>query len=193
LSSAATVKDRWRNSKQLLHSTETVHNRTTDELNKLWTQFSTYFIDRIATLKRSVASNAAYFAASVFPDPIFTGCHLTAFPPATVEEVNRLITAIRPKTSSVDYIPTSHIKSCPVLFSEIICKLANLSFENGVFPETFKSAAVTPLIKEAGLDPDSPSNCRPISNLNNFSKILERLVLSRLQPHVLNSPHFNHL
>jgi hypothetical protein len=57
----------------------------------------------------------------------------------------------------------------------------------------FKTAAVTPLIKKSGLDVDSPSNYRPISNLNNISKILERLFHTRLQPHILGSPHFNHL
>jgi len=30
-----------------------------------------------------------------------------------------------------------------------------------------------------------------ISNLNNISKILEKLFLSRLQPHILTSPNFN--
>ena len=57
----------------------------------------------------------------------------------------------------------------------------------------FKHAIVTPLIKKHGLDVDIPSNYRPISNLNNISKILERLFLSRFQPHVLSSSNFNHL
>jgi len=48
-------------------------------------------------------------------------------------------------------------------------------------------------MKKPGLDVNSPSNYRPISNLNNISKILERLFLSRLNSHVIKSPHFNHL
>jgi len=43
------------------------------------------------------------------------------------------------------------------------------------------------------LDAEIPSNYRPISNLNNISKILERLFLARLQPQVLSSPNFNSL
>jgi retron-type reverse transcriptase len=57
----------------------------------------------------------------------------------------------------------------------------------------FKAASVTPLIKKAGLDEVSLANFRPISNLNNISKLIERLFLSRLQPHTLGSPHFDHL
>jgi Reverse transcriptase (RNA-dependent DNA polymerase) len=57
----------------------------------------------------------------------------------------------------------------------------------------FEAASVTPFIKKAGLDEDSPANFRPISNLNNISKLIERLFLSRLQHQILGSPHFDHL
>ena len=52
-------------------------------------------------------------------------------------------------------------------------------------------ALVTPVIKKPNLDPNNLSNYRPISILNNISKILEKLFLSRLQPYVLTSPNFN--
>ena len=97
------------------------------------------------------------------------------------------------KTSSVDFIPTSLIKLCPLVFSEIIATLANLSFSQGIFPAKFKEASVVPLLKKPSLDPDNPANYRLISNLNNISKMLERLFLSRFYPHVTSSPHFNHL
>ena len=45
-----------------------------------------------------------------------------------------------------------------------------------------------PLLKQRGLDEADPSNYRPISNLNTIGKILERLVLVRLVPHVSSSP-----
>jgi len=48
-----------------------------------------------------------------------------------------------------------------------------------------------PLLKKLSLDPDNPTNHRPISNLNNISKILTNLFLSRLQPRVFSSPNFN--
>jgi len=43
----------------------------------------------------------------------------------------------------------------------------------------------------AGLDRSSPENYRPISNLSTVSKILERLVLTRLRPHLLESTNFS--
>ena len=111
----------------------------------------------------------------------------------SVDEVRRLITSMPSKSSSVDIFPTSLLKLCPSVFSEIIATLVNLSFAEGIFPAKFKVAAVTPLLKKPSLDTGNPSSYRPISNLNNISKILEQLFLSRLYPHVTSSPNFNHL
>ena len=103
----------------------------------------------------------------------------------SVDEVRRLITSMPSKSSSVDFIPTSLLKLCPSVFSEIIARLVNLSFSEGIFPAKFKVAAVTPLLKKPSLDPDNPSSYRLISNLNNISKILERLFY-------LGSIHMSH-
>jgi hypothetical protein len=78
-----------------------------------------------------------------------------------------------------------------LVFSDLIAHLANLSFNQGQFPTLFKSASVTPLLKKPGLDKSLPSNYRPISNLNNISKVLERLFLNRVQSYVVSSPNFN--
>jgi len=98
-----------------------------------------------------------------------------------------------PKSSPVDFIPTSIIKNCSLTFSAIIARLANLSFSEGIFPASFKVASVTPLLKKPSLDSANVANFRPISNLNNISKMLERLFLARLQPHVIESHNFNPL
>jgi len=94
----------------------------------------------------------------------------------------------------VDFIPTALIKSCQTVFADPIATLANLSFSEGsTFPQMLKTAAVTPLLKKPGSDPDSPRNYyRAISNLNNISEILERLFLARIQQHVTTCPNFNY-
>ena len=97
------------------------------------------------------------------------------------------------KSSPLDFVPTSVIKSCECLFADIITVLANLSFEQGCFPTMYKSALVTPLLKKPGLDESNPANFRPISNLNNVSKLLERLFFARFQPHVTGSANFSPL
>ena len=73
----------------------------------------------------------------------------------------------------------------------LIAHLAYLSFTAGKFPSRFKTASVTLLLKKPHLDESLPSSYRPISNLNFISKILERLFLQRIQPHILASPNYN--
>ena len=94
------------------------------------------------------------------------------------------------KSSTMDTIPTSLLLACGNTFSDIIAYLANLAFSGGTFPTRFKSASVTPLLKGDSLDKNSPSNYRPISNLNFISKILERLFPQPIST-ILASDNFN--
>jgi len=77
------------------------------------------------------------------------------------------------------------------VFVPAITTLANLSLQTGKFPARLKSAQVLPLLKITGLDRSLPVNYRPISNLSTVSKVLERLVLAGLRPHLTNSTNFS--
>ena len=57
----------------------------------------------------------------------------------------------------------------------------------------FKLALISPLLKKPGLPKSDLANFRPISNLNTIGKILERLALARLLPHISISPSFGPL
>ena len=62
--------------------------------------------------------------------------------------------------------------------SKPISLIANLSFSTGIFPTNLKTADVIPIFKKD--DHTSCNNYRPISLLSNTSKIIERLIHSRL-------------
>ena len=91
----------------------------------------------------------------------------------------------------MDFIPTSLIKSCSSVFTEIITNLANISIDQGILPSSFKLVQVVPLLKKAGLDKSLPSSYRSISKINNISKLLERLILIRIRDHISSSLTFN--
>ena len=105
--------------------------------------------------------------------------------------MSRLIRSLPNKSSPLDLIPTSTLKSFSHLFAPIISKLTDLSFSQAIFPAFFKTAQVLPLLKKGNLDPTIPSNYRLISNLSTISKIIERLVHSKTTFHVSSSPNFN--
>jgi fibrillarin-like rRNA methylase len=115
------------------------------------------------------------------------------FTPTTDAEVRKIILQLPNKTSPLDFIHTSVLKSCVDVFVPLLTRLVNLSFSEGCFPELFKLAQVTPLLKKAGLDENNPANYRPISNLNTIGKIIERLCLLRLLPHVASTGNFSPL
>jgi len=50
---------------------------------------------------------------------------------------------------------------------------------------------VLPLLKKPELESSSPVNYRPVSNLTTVSKVLKRLVLTRMRPHLLGSANFS--
>ena len=154
--------------------------------------FLFFFISKLAQLHDNIATKLNSLQTLHLPsDPLHTGQPFDTIPLVSVLEVDKLLQSIPSKTSKMDFVPTYLLKLCHSVFSELIAKLCNLSFQEGCFPESFKIAQVTPLIKKPNLDPNNLSNYRPISNLNNISKILERLFMSRLQPHVLASGNFN--
>ena len=64
--------------------------------------------------------------------------------------------------------------------SPFLLHLFNTSLQSGVFPTSFKSAYITPILKKADLNPSDPCSYRPISNLTVISKLLERIVCRQL-------------
>ena len=96
----------------------------------------------------------------------------------SVDEVAKLISSMPNKSSPLDTIPTSVIKSCVEVFAPLISYLATLSFNEGIFPSCYGTVSVTLLLKKMELDPDVPGNYCPVSNLHTVSKIVERLFLN---------------
>jgi len=77
---------------------------------------------------------------------------LDVFSEVTVEEVKKLIASRPSKTSNMDYMPFSLLKSSAEVMGPLIGRLENLSFSSGVFPSSLKHGRVMPLLKNPGLD-----------------------------------------
>jgi len=83
----------------------------------------------------------------------------------SVSEYSASLQKIKAKTSTLECIPVTLVKSCSDSFGDLLSKLADLSFTEGIFPDQFKLGQVTPIPKKHGLDVDDPSKYRPITNL----------------------------
>ena len=74
-----------------------------------------------------------------------------------------------------------------------ITNIVNLSLSSGQFHPLLKQSTISPLFKKPTLNKDQLSSYRPISNLSLISKIIERVLKSRLTDYLssnnLLNPH----
>jgi len=154
--------------------------------------FSNFFKDKVERVKTAVDAGLRLIQSPITlcPPPSVPSATLSSFATVTVAEVDRLIRAAPTKTSPLDALPISLLKQCSAELSSVIAHLANRSFATGKFPASMKNGLVTPLIKKPGLDVSDFKNFRPITNLSTVSKLLERLALARIKPHIAASSNF---
>jgi hypothetical protein len=79
----------------------------------------------------------------------------------------------------VDEIPVTVIKSVNEYKAPTLSLLINHSIVSGVFPDALKIAKIKSLFKSG--DQTVMSNYRPISILNSFSKIYEKVIYNRIE------------
>ena len=78
------------------------------------------------------------------------------------------------------------ISYLPIII-DVILHIVNLCITTNVFPLSCKSYIVTPLIKKPGLDAEILKNYRPVSNLSFLSKVIEKVIASRIISHIENN------
>ena len=81
------------------------------------------------------------------------------------------------KSCKLDPIPTRLLKSCS----------SNRHFETSKVPAELRYAYIRPRLKKPSLDPELLSSYRPVSNLPFISKIMEKVVNTRIEQHLLEN------
>ena len=151
---------------------------------ELANDFNQYYVDKIVKLRNTIPCSDQYVS-----DVQFSGTTLDIFEPATEEEIRKLLKANDIKTAVHDPIPASLLKLIVEEAVPVLTQLVNLSLSTGSI-EGVKTSIINPLLKKCGLDVDDKKSYRPVSNLLFISKLTERVVLERLEGHmVANSLH----
>ena len=104
---------------------------------------------------------------SIRDDRPFDGESLLDLPPVTKAEVCNFLLSMLAKSSPTDFVTTDLLMACSNVFASIIARLANLTFSD-----------------EPELDQEDPARYKPISNINSICKVLARLFIAQLVPHV---------
>lgn len=97
----------------------------------------------------------------------------------TPSEIFKVVMGLKNTASrGVDNVSTNFLKNNIDLLVKPLCLMFNKSLRLGIFPVCYKTAIVVPLFKSG--DRSKITNYRPISLLSVVSKVLEKLIHTRL-------------
>ena len=142
--------------------------------------FNNYFEDKITRIRKKFPPQNTQKHSSKNE---FSGNKLSDFIPTTLDEIDEILKDTDFKSSTVDPLPASILKENKDILLPVLCDIVNASLSSGSI-DGAKLAHITPLLKGHGLDSSDLKNYRPISNLTFVGKLIERVVLKRLNEHL---------
>ena len=86
-------------------------------------------------------------------------------------------------SAGIDNISNKIIKKLPLHTKETLVKLFNQSLVQSTIPAAWKTAVIK-MIPKKSVELDNPKSYRPISMISCLGKLLEKLILSRIQNHL---------
>ncbi len=115
--------------------------------------------------------------------PLLNNIHPLTLTPTNTKEVLGTIATLKSKLScGVDEIPSKVVKHCAKPLAEPLVSIINKSFQLGQFPSALKTSKIYPKYKKG--NSKTIENYRPISLISTFSKIIEKIALSRMLSHL---------
>ena len=166
----------------LIKSLVSIETRALPDFNSLYdgcVVFSDFFSEKVKMLVMNLENNNINVEIPVFNNT------LSDFRATTETEVYNICMNTK-KTCSLDPLPTSVLQPCFQSLAPVYTHIINMSLSQGKVPASLKEAIVIPLLKKPSLDPDVLSNYRPVSNLPQLSKTLEKVVANQLMYHADN-------
>ena len=100
------------------------------------------------------------------------------FLPTDEAEVERLLLSLRSNSVGWDSISAKILRSYRHVIVPPLTYICNLAIQTGFFPQAFKKALIIPIHKSG--PKDRVDNYRPISILPSMSKVLEKIMNTRL-------------
>ena len=107
-----------------------------------------------------------------------------SFSHINITDVKREIDNLNSKKATTNNnIPTKILKLTSDTISNIVHKLFNDCLESSSFPDNFKLADITPVLKKGS--PLDKTNYRPVSVLPALSKVFERLIQNQINDYIV--------
>ncbi len=177
--------------RSLLYQNKRVILPRHDSSQRLATRFAAFFTQKITRIHAELAQSlepgiqplATLGSQCSLPEN-HSLQELCSFIPATSDEIRKLIMKSPSASCCLDPIPTWLLKENLDSLLPILTQVVNTSLSSGTVPKAMKQAVISPLLKKGNLNPEDLKHFRPVSNLSFVSKLMERVVASRLEQHM---------
>lgn len=182
------MRDTWRLINSILHDTcglggrttikEIIHNnKTISAPREIANKFNDFFSNIGTELAKQIPNVEPNVTIIDSMPP--RNCNSLFLMPCTGAEIIDIVNKLNnSKSTGLDGYKTNVIKYIIDQLATPLANIFNISLQTGIFPEKLKQAKVTPIHKAD--DKRLINNYRPISVLPLFSKVLEKLMYSRL-------------
>ncbi len=128
---------------------------------------------RLSSFHNVTATSGSLFQSNILTDTF------------SDEKVFKKLKDLKPKfTAGPDMIPAFLVKDCAAVFCKPLKFLYNLAISTQTFPNIWKISKIIPLFKKD--DRSIIENYRPISILDNFSKVFESLLFDTVSHQISN-------
>ena len=158
--------------------------------------FNQFFTDKVKSIHKSIVDSSDHIVKISENQDFMQYIHissisevenssmLSSFKLATTAEISELLSEYGIKHSPSDPVPSKVLLNCfkNAEFVSHVTDIVNVSLKTGSM-DGLKNAVVSPLLKK-DLDENENKSFRPVSQLPFLSKLIERVVLRRLNKHM---------
>lgn len=170
--------------KSKIHRIVAADGRKLESDAELAHEFNRHFSNIGCTLASSIKQNPhGHFEEQSINESVF-------LKPTDINEIKEIITTLKNNCApGMDKVTKSDLLKVYHIIGEKLVNMTNKVLETGIYPQELKTAKVIPLHKKGAQD--ELNNYRPISLLNTFSKILEKVIKNRLISFIQGSFKFD--
>ena len=155
-----------------------INGDSVSDPNLIASSFNNYF-SNIGNNLASKIQDTSHQYSNYLPSSVPFSFYLR---PTTLNEVSSVIRNMKSASPGHDEIHIRVIKDCCDEISQFLVVIINKSFQEGIFPKHLQIARIVPVFKKG--DSTLIHNYRPISILPCFSKIFEKILVTRLMDYL---------
>ena len=145
--------------------------------------FGNFFTQKIQKIRNEVDDSETSCNCN---DVYIPSCETAVinFDAVSEDELLAIVKKCPSKSCVLDPLPTWLVKQHITVLLPTLTRIVNESLSSGTFPDEFKKAMITPVLKKPSLNKEELKNYRPVANMQLASKLVEKCAAKQVINHV---------